>query len=93
MHTQPDISYAVGILSRGTQDYGIWYSRSSECKMVGFSDSGWARCTKDRNSTIGMIFNVNIGVVSWGSKKQDSTTLSTTEGEYVAALIASCQAV
>lgn len=113
-HTRPDISYAVGILSRfvsspsklhfdagkrvlrylrGTQNYGIWYSRSSKCKLVGFSDSDWAGCAEDRKSTTGMIFNIRTGAVSWGSKKQDITALSTTEAEYVAASTAACQAV
>ncbi|XP_039125727.1 uncharacterized mitochondrial protein AtMg00810-like [Dioscorea cayenensis subsp. rotundata] len=49
---------------RGTQDYGIWYSGSSEYKLVGFSDSDWAGCMKDKKSTTWMIFNIGTGAVS-----------------------------
>ncbi|XP_039119631.1 uncharacterized mitochondrial protein AtMg00810-like [Dioscorea cayenensis subsp. rotundata] len=90
-HTHPDISYAVGILSRfmsnptkqylgagkrllrylcGTKNLGLWYSRSMECRLQGYSDSDWGGCTDDRKSTSGMIFNLGTEDVSWGKTSQ-----------------------
>ncbi|XP_039119375.1 secreted RxLR effector protein 161-like [Dioscorea cayenensis subsp. rotundata] len=110
-HTRPDISYAVGILSRfmsnptkqhlgagknllgylcGTKNLRLWYSRSMECRLQRYSDSDWGGCIDFRKSTSGMIFNLRTGVVSWGSRKQDITSLSTTEAEYVAVTTAAC---
>ena len=40
-----------------------------------------------------MAFKLGNAAVSWGSKKQDITALSTTEAEYVAATTAACQGV
>ena len=47
----------------------------------------------DLKSTYGYTFTLGTGVFSWASKKQKSVALSTTEAEYVSALIATSQAV
>ena len=48
---------------------------------------------EDIKSTTRMAFKLGNAAVSWGSKKQDITALSTTEAEYVAATTAACQGV
>ncbi|GKV51061.1 hypothetical protein SLEP1_g57737 [Rubroshorea leprosula] len=44
-------------------------------------------------STSGYIFNLGSGAVSWSSKKQECTTLSSSKAEYVATTSAACQAI
>lgn len=46
-----------------------------------------------RNSTSGYFFLVYSLPVTWSSKKQNSTILSSTEAEYCAAYFASCEAI
>ncbi|XP_047952717.1 cineole synthase 1, chloroplastic-like [Salvia hispanica] len=45
----------------------------------------------DRRSTSGFVFNLGSGAVTWSSKKQGVTALSTAEAEYVAATSSACQ--
>lgn len=77
----------------GTTDYGIWYTHISNPKLVGYTDSDWAGSLEDRKSTSGHIFSIGSGAISWTSKKQPTTALSSTEAEYVAATSAACQAI
>jgi hypothetical protein len=78
---------------KGTSSYGIWYSSSSSLKLEGYSDSDWASCVDDRRSTLGHVFNLGSGAITWSSKKQDSVALSSSEAEYMALSMASCQAI
>jgi hypothetical protein len=77
----------------GTKNLGIWYRKSKEFILIGFTDSDWAGSIEDRKSTLGSCFILGTGVVSWNSKKQATVALSSTEAEYVAATATSCQAV
>ncbi|XP_020272454.1 uncharacterized protein LOC109847633 [Asparagus officinalis] len=77
----------------GTVDFGIWYSRVSNFKLCGFTDSDWASCLDGGKSTSGHVFSLGSGVISWSSKKQEIVTLSSSEAEYVAATAAVCQAI
>lgn len=78
---------------KGTSSYHIWYNNVGDFQLRGFSDSDWASSIDDRRSTTGYTFNLGSGAISWCSKKQSSTTLSSTEAEYMAATSAACQAV
>ena len=52
-------------------------------------DADWAVDLDQRRSTIGCVFNLFGGAVSWMTKKQSVVELSTTEVEYMAATHAS----
>ncbi|GKF92939.1 hypothetical protein Tco_0279658 [Tanacetum coccineum] len=65
---------------------GLWYPKGSSFELTSFSDADHARCIDTRKSTFGGIQYYN---VSWMSKKQDCTAMSSAEAEYVA-LSASC---
>ena len=52
------------------------------CKA--YSDADWVGDMEDRKSTLGYLFQIAGGPVSWRSKKQDTMALSTAEAEYVA---------
>ena len=47
--------------------------------------------TDDRKSISGYVFLSGGGAITWGSKKQTTTTLSSTEAEYIALSEAACE--
>ncbi|KAH9312996.1 hypothetical protein KI387_028031, partial [Taxus chinensis] len=47
----------------------------------------------DRNSTSGFVFFMGSGPISWGSKKQNFVSRSSTEAEYRAVGEAVCEAI
>jgi hypothetical protein len=65
----------------GTRKYGIRYSGIEA--ITGFADSDFA-ADQSRKSTMGYIFTLANGVVTWSSKIQRSVSTSTTEAEYYA---------
>ena len=69
----------------GKSKFGLWYSKGSDCSLVGYSDFDFSGCKLDRKSTSGTCHLFSKSLVSWHSKKQVSVALSTTEAEYVAA--------
>ena len=69
---------------RGTQNYGILYTRDCATDVEGYSDADWAGDVNDQKSTSGYVFTISGPAVSWKSKKQTSVALSTAEAEYMA---------
>ena len=78
---------------RGTVDYGLKYDANQKINLEGYVDSDWAGSAMDRKSTSGRCFSMGSGVISRFSRKQSCVALSTAEAEYVAACLASCEAV
>nr|GEZ51932.1 hypothetical protein [Tanacetum cinerariifolium] len=66
---------------QGTVNTCLWYMKDSAFKLTGFSD--YARCKDTFKSTSGEAQFLGEKLVSWSSKKQDCTALSTAEAEYV----------
>ncbi|GKV35120.1 hypothetical protein SLEP1_g43434 [Rubroshorea leprosula] len=97
MHSPSEIHFkaAKRILRyvKGTTNFGVLYKRSTNVKLIGFTDSDWAGSEEDMKSTSGQCFSIGSGVISWSSKKQDSVAKSTAEAEYIAASLAADQAV
>ena len=73
-------------------DFGLLYSSSNNYKLIGYSDSNWARDMNDRKSTTGFVFFIGDTAFTWMSKKQPIVTLSTCEAEYIAATSCVCHA-
>nr|GEW75518.1 hypothetical protein [Tanacetum cinerariifolium] len=72
---------------------GLWYSKDTGFELTAFSDSDHAGCLDSRKSTSGGIqFLGGDKLVSWSSKKQDCTSMSFAEAEYVS-LSACCAQV
>nr|GEZ83360.1 uncharacterized mitochondrial protein AtMg00810-like [Tanacetum cinerariifolium] len=67
----------------GTVNKGLWYSKDSGFELTGFSDADYAGCKDTFKSTSDRAQFLSEKLVSWSSKKQDCTTLSTTKAEYV----------
>ncbi|GJW81782.1 retrovirus-related pol polyprotein from transposon TNT 1-94 [Tanacetum coccineum] len=78
---------------KNTINMGLWYPKDTSFELITFSDSNHARCLVSRKSISGGIqFLKGDKLVSWSSKKQDSTSMSSAEGEYVAITV-SCNPV
>nr|GEV83027.1 putative ribonuclease H-like domain-containing protein [Tanacetum cinerariifolium] len=78
---------------KDTIHMGIWYPKDTGFELTTFSDSDHAGCLDSRKSTSGGIqFLGDDKLVSWSSKKQDCTLMSSTEAEYVS-LSACCAQV
>nr|GEU76369.1 putative reverse transcriptase, RNA-dependent DNA polymerase [Tanacetum cinerariifolium] len=72
---------------------GLWYPKDIDFELTAFSDSDHAGCLDSRKSTSGGIqFLGGDKLVSWSSKKQDCTLMSSAEAEYVS-LSACCTQV
>nr|GEV26647.1 uncharacterized mitochondrial protein AtMg00810-like [Tanacetum cinerariifolium] len=71
---------------------GLWYPKGSSFELTAFSDVDHARRIDSRKSTSGRIQFLGDKLVSWMSKKQNCTAMSSAEAEYVA-LSASCAQV
>nr|GEU69078.1 uncharacterized mitochondrial protein AtMg00810-like [Tanacetum cinerariifolium] len=68
---------------QGTVNTGLWYSKDSGFELTEFLDADYARYKDTFKSTSGEAQFLGEKLVSWSSKKQDCTTLSTAEAEYV----------
>nr|GEW18968.1 copia protein [Tanacetum cinerariifolium] len=76
----------------GTINTGLWYTKDSGFKLTRFSDADYAGCKDTFKSTSSRAQFLGEKLVSWSSKKQDCTALSTAEAEYVS-LSACCAQV
>ncbi|GJT32455.1 retrovirus-related pol polyprotein from transposon TNT 1-94 [Tanacetum coccineum] len=76
----------------GTINMGLWYTKDSGFELTRFLDADYARCKDTSKSTSGGTQFLGEKFVSWSSKKQDCTTLSTAEAKYVS-LSACCAQV
>jgi hypothetical protein len=61
--------------------------------LVGFTDSDWVGDPDDRKSTVGYVFNLGLGPVTWACKKQQAIALSSAESEYRVVVNASQEAL
>ncbi|GJR85475.1 retrovirus-related pol polyprotein from transposon TNT 1-94 [Tanacetum coccineum] len=77
---------------RGTIHMGLWYPKGSGFELTAFLDADHAGCVDTRKSTSRGIQFLGDKLVSWMSKKQDCTAMSSAKAEYVA-LSASCAQV
>ncbi|GJW51180.1 retrovirus-related pol polyprotein from transposon TNT 1-94 [Tanacetum coccineum] len=62
----------------------IFYSKDTDTSLTTYSDADHAGCQDTRRSTSGSAKFLGDKLVSWSSKKQKSTTISSTEAEYIA---------
>nr|GEY02293.1 retrovirus-related Pol polyprotein from transposon TNT 1-94 [Tanacetum cinerariifolium] len=76
---------------RGNIDMGLWYPKDSSFKLIAFSDVDHARCIDTRKSTSRGIQFLGDKLVSWMSKKQDCTAMSSAEAEYMALSVSCAQ--
>ncbi|GJR06865.1 hypothetical protein Tco_0529849 [Tanacetum coccineum] len=63
---------------------GLWYPKDSGFELTAFLDADHAGCIDTRKSTSGGIQFLGDKLVSWMSKKQNCTAMSSAEAECVA---------
>ncbi|GJV28301.1 hypothetical protein Tco_1384749 [Tanacetum coccineum] len=66
---------------KGTINMGLWYSKDTGIALTTYAD--YAGCQDSRHSTSGSAQLLGDKLVSWSSKKQKSTAISSTEAEYI----------
>nr|GEZ91231.1 retrotransposon protein, putative, unclassified [Tanacetum cinerariifolium] len=69
---------------KGTINMGLWYSKDTDMSLTAYADANHAGCQDTRRSTLGSTQFLGDKIVSWSSKKQKSTAISSTEAEYIA---------
>jgi hypothetical protein len=62
----------------------MWYPKTIEVVLRYYTDADWEGGIDDRKSTSGGSFFLGGCFVSWLNKKQNSTSLSIVEAEYIA---------
>jgi hypothetical protein len=67
---------------KGSIGRGIVMVKNGHTQITGYSDSDWAGNAIDRKSTTGYCMFVNGNLVSWRSRKQHVTAISSAEAEY-----------
>ncbi|GJZ47738.1 retrovirus-related pol polyprotein from transposon TNT 1-94 [Tanacetum coccineum] len=68
---------------RGTINWGLWYPKDTAMALTAYADADHAGCQDTRRSTPGSAQFLGDKLVSWSSKKQKSTAISTTEAKYI----------
>ncbi|GJT48941.1 hypothetical protein Tco_0975098 [Tanacetum coccineum] len=69
---------------KGTINMSIWYPKDNAMLLTSYADADHTGCQDSRRSTSGSAQFLGDRLVSWSSKKQRSTAISTTEAEYIA---------
>ena len=68
------------------------YRRFDHLEVIRYSDSDFAGCMDTRKSTLGYVFLLAKGAVSWKSAKQSIVVASTMKVEFVACFETTIQA-
>ncbi|GKC76000.1 zinc finger, CCHC-type containing protein [Tanacetum coccineum] len=89
LHTRPDLSYAVGLLSRFMQD-----PKEIHLKAVKQVSASVVKNQHDQGKGItGIVFYFGESPITWCTQKQPTVALSSCESEFMAATAAACQAL
>ena len=83
--TEEHLRYAKYVLRylKGTKSLWICYNGSSNAGLIGYSDSDRGENKDDRHSTLGQVFTLANGAISWASQRQKTVALSVGESEYM----------
>ncbi|XP_022863820.1 uncharacterized protein LOC111383870 [Olea europaea var. sylvestris] len=73
----------------------LLYLRATRPDMIllGYTDSDWVGSVDDMKSTSGYAFTLGSEIFSWASKKKAAVAQSLAEAEYIAAAMATSQAI
>ncbi|XP_070012416.1 secreted RxLR effector protein 161-like [Nicotiana sylvestris] len=72
---------------KGTQNLVLYYPSGDNFNLIGYADTDYACYLVDRKSTSGMAHFLGSCFISWGTRKQNSVALSTTEAKCCSCLV------
>lgn len=81
---------------RGTMKLALLFpieGKEANIELIGYSDSDWCGDRSDRRSTSDYLFKFNNAAISWCTKKQPLTALSSYKAKYIAGTFAACQTI
>ncbi|BET02421.1 Retrotransposon protein [Nesidiocoris tenuis] len=79
---------------KATNRLGLtFYRNNCENLIESYVDADWANDFEDRKSVTGFLVNVFGNIVSWGTRKQSTVSLSSTEAEYKALTTVICESL
>ena len=75
--TEEHLRYAKYVLRflKGTKSLQICYNGSLNAGLIGYSDSDWGENKDDCHSTLGQVFTLANGAISWASQRQKMVAL------------------
>ncbi|XP_019171516.1 PREDICTED: uncharacterized protein LOC109167067 [Ipomoea nil] len=76
---------------KGSPGQGVFYPTNNKLKLQAFSDSDWASCSETRRSVTGFCAFLGTSLISWRSKKQATVSKSSSEEEYRALAMTTCE--
>ncbi|GJR50638.1 hypothetical protein Tco_1401159 [Tanacetum coccineum] len=68
---------------QGSINMGLWYPKDTAMALTAYADADHAGCQDTQRSTSGSAQFLGDKLVSWSSKKQTSTSISSIEAEYI----------
>ena len=77
---------------KGKKNHMLTFRRTDHLEVIGYSNLDIAGCVDTRKSTLGFVFLLAGGAISWKSAKQSVVAASTMEAEFVACFEATIQA-
>ena len=86
------IKHILRYLQR-TTDMGLFYSKESKQKLLGYDDAGYLSDPHKARSQIGYVFNCKGTAISWRSFKQTMVATSSNHLEIIAIHEASCECI
>ncbi|XP_016162156.1 uncharacterized protein LOC107604950 [Arachis ipaensis] len=85
-------AYSVLKYLKGCPAVGLLFLADNDLTLTGFLDTDWATFADSRKSISGHCFYLGKSLISWKSKKQSTVVRSSSEAEYRALALATCQA-
>ncbi|AES75882.2 hypothetical protein MTR_6g060910 [Medicago truncatula] len=70
---------------------GLFFLISSNTQLLGFTDVDRVGCVDTRRSITGLCFFICSSLISWRTKKQNIVSRSSSEAEYRALSVATCE--
>ena len=72
---------------KGTQEFGLYYKKNEKFELRAYTDADWDGNIDDKKSISGGEFFLGKRLVTWTSKKQNCTSQSTAEAEFVVGVV------
>ena len=77
----------------GTKDPGLFFRKTQDYNLVGYTDAGYMSDPHNARSQIGFVFLHGGTAISWKSSKQTLVATSTNHSEIIALYEASCECI